>query len=89
MSTEYGWQELYEAAVLETDWAHMEDRIQAAESAIKGRLLEFSSNPDGTKEENQAIVNALTSLNSLRADVASWRKLKQPASEQQAVGPTA
>jgi hypothetical protein len=89
MTTEYGWQELYEAAVLETDWAHMEDRIQAAETAIKGRLLEFSSNHGGTKEENQAIVNALTSLNSLRADVASWRESKQPVSEQQAAGPAA
>lgn len=79
MSTEYRWEKLYEAAVLETDWAHMEDRIQVAESAIKARLLEFSSNHGGTKEEKQAIVNALTSLNSLRADVASWRKLKQPA----------
>jgi len=89
MTTEYGWQELYQAAVLETDWAHMEDRIQAAESAIKGRLLEFSANHGGTKEENQAIVNAVNSLNSLRADVASWRKLEQLASEQHAAEPTA
>lgn len=89
MTTEHKWQEFYEAAVLETDWAHLEDRIQAAESAIKGRLLDFSFNHGGTKEENQAIVNALNSLNSLRADVASWRKIEQPASGQQPVGPTA
>ena len=89
MTTEHKWQEFHEAAVLETDWAHLEDRIQAAESAIKGRLIDFSFNPGSTKEENQAIVNAPNSLNSLRADVASWRKLEQPASAQQAAGPTA
>lgn len=87
MSTTYKWQEFYEAAVLETDWSRMEDRIQAAESAIKGRLQEFSLDHGGTPEENQAIVDALTSLNSLRADVASWRSLKSTGSEQQSAGP--
>ena len=28
--TEYKWHEVYKAALLETDWSKMEDRIQAA-----------------------------------------------------------
>ena len=79
MNTTSRWHELYEAAVLETDWSKMEERIQAAESAIKDRLHEFSLNHGGTREENQAIVDTLNRLNVLRADVASWRKSK-PAS---------
>jgi hypothetical protein len=79
MNTTSRWHELYEAAVLETDWSKMEKRIQAAESAIKDRLHEFSLNHGGTREENQAIVDTLNRLNVLRADVASWRKSK-PAS---------
>lgn len=63
--------------MLETDWAHMEDRIQAAESAIIGRLQEFFSNHGGIPEENQAMVDALNSLDSLRAGVASWHPAKQ------------
>jgi hypothetical protein len=79
MNTTSRWHELYEAAVLETDWSKMEERIQAAESAIKDRLHEFSLNHGGTREENQAIVDTLNRLNVLRVDVASWRKSK-PAS---------
>ena len=42
MST-YQWHELYKAALLETDWSKMEERIQAAESAIQNRKRECSS----------------------------------------------
>ena len=52
MST-YQWHELYKAALLETDWSKMEERIQAAESAIQNRKREFALNPGGTQEENQ------------------------------------
>jgi len=72
--TTYKWHEPYNAAVLETDWSQMEGRIQAAESAITGRMHEFSLNHGGTPEENQAIVDALNRLNTLRADLALWRK---------------
>jgi hypothetical protein len=50
------------------------ERIHAAESAITERLREFSANHGGTAEENQAIVDALNRLNTLRSDMASWRK---------------
>jgi hypothetical protein len=45
---------LYEAAILETDWTRMEERIHAAEAAIKGKLHEFTLNHGGAPEENQA-----------------------------------
>ena len=76
MTTTYEWFEFYNAAVLETDWSKMEERIQTAESAIRQRLHEFSLNHGGTPEENQAIVDCLNRLNLLRADVTSWRKSK-------------
>jgi hypothetical protein len=77
MDSTYKWHELYEAAVLETDWSRMEERIQTAEAAIKERLHEFSLNRGGTPEENGAIVETLERLNALRGDVASWRKRNQ------------
>ena len=76
MTTTYRWHAFYEAAVLETDWSRMEERIRAAESAIRERLQAFSLDHGGTPEENQAIVDTLNRLNALRADVASWRESK-------------
>ncbi len=70
---EYGWKNLYQEAVLETDWSRIEERIQAAESAINQKLREFSLNHGGTPEENQAITNAVMALEALRNDVAAWR----------------
>jgi hypothetical protein len=76
MALENDWQNLYQAAVLETDWAIIEERIKAVESAVEARLHEFSLDHGGTPEENQAIINAVTKLNILRADVARWRESK-------------
>lgn len=76
--TTYKWHEFYNAAVLETDWSQMAGRIQAAESAITGRLRELSLNHAGAPEENQAIVDALNRLNTLRAEVARWRESNTP-----------
>jgi hypothetical protein len=72
----YKWHELYNAAVLETNWTQIESRIQAAESAISGRLQEFALDHGGTPEENQAIVDALDRLKALRSDVTFWRQSK-------------
>jgi chemotaxis regulatin CheY-phosphate phosphatase CheZ len=74
MTTTYKWFESYSAAVLETDWSKIEDRIGAVEVEIKERLREFSLNHGGSPEENRAIVDALDRLKALRADVASWRE---------------
>jgi hypothetical protein len=77
MTTTYKWFELYNAAVLETDWSQMDARIQAVESAIRGRLHEFAMDHGGSPEENQAIVDCLNKLNVLRGEVASWRESKR------------
>ena len=41
MNAEYKWYEAYKAAVLETDWTKMNDRIDLAKSSIKLRLNEL------------------------------------------------
>jgi hypothetical protein len=71
------WEELYQAAILETDWSKVEDRIQKADSAISARLHEFSLNHGGTPEENQRIQDALNALKILRREVADWHGSKR------------
>jgi uncharacterized protein YecA (UPF0149 family) len=70
MTETYKWHEVYKAAVLETDWTKMEERIQAAEAALHERKNEFALNHGGTPEENQAIEDALRGLGILRDDAA-------------------
>lgn len=72
MSTTYTWHEVYKAALLETEWSKMEERIRAAESAIEGRKRELSQNGGGNPEESDAIAGAICSLNALRTEAASW-----------------
>jgi len=68
MNATFKWYETYKAAVLETDWQKMEERIRAAKSAIAERQHEFSLDHGGTPEERQAIANALNSLRVLQMD---------------------
>ena len=68
---------LYQGAILETDWSRIEGRIQVAESAIRARLHEFPLNHGGTPEENQDIKDALTGLTVLRHEVAEHAKKPQ------------
>ena len=70
MNTEYGWKELYIAALRETDWRKMEGRIRAAEVGIKARLQELSMNHGGTHAENREIKHALNGLKLLQKDLA-------------------
>ena len=70
--TSYGWQESYQAALLETDWTKMQERVQRAESEIHKRRLELSQDHNGTQEERNALVNAMNGLRVLRTDAASW-----------------
>ncbi len=72
MTTTTKWYEAYKAAVLETDWTRMEERILAAESAISEKHHEFSLNHGGAPEEREAIADALDSLKVLRQEAASW-----------------
>jgi hypothetical protein len=67
------WEKLYRDAILETDWLRIEERIQAADSAISARVREFSLNHGGTPEENHAIMDAVSGLTILRREVVAWR----------------
>jgi hypothetical protein len=76
MEMSYSWNPLYTAAVLETDWSKMPERIRAAEAAITNRLHEFSLDHGGTPEENQAIMDVMHRLGVLRSDMVLWREHK-------------
>ncbi len=71
MST-YKWHEAYKAALLETDWSKMEERIQAALTAIQNRKREFAMDHGGTPEESRALADAMSSLSVLRTELTSW-----------------
>ena len=72
--TEYKWHEVYKAALLETDWSKMEERINAAEAALHARTHEFDLDHVGEPEENLAIEGALRGLRVLRDDAARWQE---------------
>lgn len=72
MTATYKWFEPYKAALLETDWSKMPERIQAAEDALSQRKREFELDHGGTPEENQAIADAMRGLIVLRNDVVKW-----------------
>jgi hypothetical protein len=62
------WRVIYEEAVLEDDSSRMEERLVAAESAIRQRLHELPLG-GGTLKENLAIADALSELKSLRNEI--------------------
>jgi hypothetical protein len=70
----YKWHEVYKAALLETDWFNMEERIRAAEAALHARKHEFDLDHGGEPEENLAIKGALRGLRVLRDDASKWRE---------------
>lgn len=72
MSSTYEWNEVYKAALLETDWARIEDRIRMAEGAIEDRKRELRLDHGGSPDENQAITDAIRGLNVLRTEAAAW-----------------
>jgi hypothetical protein len=59
----YSWYESYRAAVLETDWTTMQERIQAAESKLLGRQSVLS---EGEPTEKLELAEALNNLRALR-----------------------
>jgi hypothetical protein len=67
------WHESYRAAILETDWAKMQERLQTAEREIQERQRVLSLDHGGTLEERQAIADALSGMKVLRAEVAGWQ----------------
>jgi hypothetical protein len=78
VTTKYTWHDSYKAALLETDWTKMEERIQTAESEIHKRRLILSLDHSGTKEEREALVNAMHGLRILRIDAAVRLERNRP-----------
>jgi len=81
MSAIYKWYESYKAALLETDWSKMPERIQTAEAALTQRKREFNLDHGGSPEENQAIADAMRGLIVLRNDAVKWSEKQSPKSE--------
>lgn len=69
----YVWYETYKAAVLETDWTTVQERLRSAENAISERQRVLSMDHGGTPEERQAIADALRGIKNLRTETASWQ----------------
>jgi len=78
MTAIYKWFEPYKAALLETDWSKMPERIQAAEAALSQRERELDLDHGGTPEENQAIADAMRGLTALRNDAVKWSEQQKP-----------
>jgi hypothetical protein len=73
MTSKDSWFDFYKAALLETDWTKMQERIQAAESAMDDRQRVLSADHGGTPEERQALADAISGLKVLRRESADWR----------------
>jgi hypothetical protein len=71
------WEQLYQAAIQERDWSKMQERIQAANLAIRYRLYEFSHDHRSTPEENQAIADAVNRLAILRKEVITLQGVQR------------
>jgi phage FluMu protein gp41 len=69
MKADYPWQELYEAAILETNVEKMQPRVLEAKAAIDARLHELQLDHQGTPEERLALSDALAGLNLLRKEI--------------------
>jgi len=80
MTCYYIWQESYMAALLETDWTKMHERLLAAEAEIRERKRVLSEDHGGTAQERQAIVDAINGMKMLHRDVVEWQKQQSAAS---------
>jgi hypothetical protein len=68
MKADYVWEELYKAAILETDDKKLPNCVQAANAAIDARLYEWLLDHGGTPEERKAISDALSSLSVIQRE---------------------
>lgn len=69
MDADYIWAEPYQAALIETDDKKLPLRIRAAKAAIDSRLHELQQDHGGTRDERQAMADALQGLNVLRREL--------------------
>lgn len=70
MRAEYAWEEVYKAAIVETDDGNLPNRVRAANAAIDSRLHELLMDHGGTPEKRRAISDALAGLNVLSRELA-------------------
>jgi hypothetical protein len=77
------WYEFYKAAILETDWTKMQERLQAAECELHERQRVLSLDHGGTPEERQAIADALHGLTHLKTETTHWQKRQNPQSDRE------
>ncbi len=69
MPVMYEWQRHYEEALLETDPRRLVRLIKAAEVEIDARMEALRLKHGGTRDERDAIAEALAGLNILRKEV--------------------
>jgi hypothetical protein len=79
MNTCYVWEQVYKAAMLETDQGKLPSLVHAAKAAIDTRLHDLQTEHGGTAEERHAISDALAGLNILRRELE--KKLRASSSE--------
>lgn len=60
------WEELYVAAVLESDLTKISDRVEAARNALRERWQSLHRTPLANKRELERVVDAMRTLNLLR-----------------------
>jgi hypothetical protein len=78
MTSTSSWHKSYRAALLETDWTKIGERLLAAESEIHKRQHALSMDHGGTLEERQAIADALNGMKTLRREVDEWETQHLP-----------
>ena len=66
------WYESYKAAILETDWSTMPQRLRSAELEIVERKRILSMDHGGSPAERQSIADALRGISQIRRDVNDW-----------------
>jgi hypothetical protein len=71
MTRNYGWQRLYEQAILETNRAALVKRIQAAQAAIDARIAQLHFGHQDNANERQAIADALAGLRLLHQEAVT------------------
>jgi hypothetical protein len=76
------WQELYEAAVVETNPKTLQARVQAAKAAIDARLRELQMDHGGTREEQQALSDAVAGVRVLEREIEGRGSTSQSSTSQ-------
>jgi hypothetical protein len=77
------WYESLKAAILETDWTKMQERLQAAEREIHERQRVLSLDHGGTPEERVATADVLHGISHLRTEAGHWQKRQSPGRQPQ------